>query len=166
MYGSAVAALIAVASDTGPRVNLVLEAPLSVAFTKDHNPTMRSIERREAHHPRPWYSGAGATVLLAAIYMVRALHDAPRRRDVVLFEGFVSFKPSEQTASHMWDVLAMREIIRTPGSGSGRLLDGAQLKVGDTDEIESAFKVMGLQFGVPAVVELNSMESRGVQGYR
>jgi len=153
-YGRAVTDLITAAGARAPTLNLVLEAPLSVAFTRDGNPTMRTIERRKGQRPRPWYSGAGAAVLLAAMHLLRKLQDAPRRRDIFLFEGFVSFKPADQKTSHTWDVREMREVIQRPRSGRGRILEGAQLKMENTDQLESAFKVMGLDLGVPAVIEI------------
>ena len=48
-------------------VNLVIEAPLSVAFSKDGNPTGRQIETRRRidtcrRETRYWYIGPGAAV--------------------------------------------------------------------------------------------------------
>ena len=56
-------------------LNLVLEAPLSVAFDSKGNPTHRSIELRDGKQ-RYWYVSAGASVLVAATYLIRAISDA------------------------------------------------------------------------------------------
>ena len=79
-------------------LNLLIEAPLSVAFQKDGNPTRRSCDSQGGKH-RDWYVNAGATTLIAAGYLLRALHGCRIQRDVRLFEGFISFKPSEAKPS-------------------------------------------------------------------
>ena len=88
----------------GP-VNLLVEAPLSVAFSKEGNPTGRRIERRRRietgqAETRFWYVGPGAAVLIAATYLLRRLHDANPVNEVRLFEGFASFKSKRTRTSH------------------------------------------------------------------
>lgn len=55
---------------TGLR-NLVLEAPLSAAFTAAGNPAGRAMEKSETGH-RYWYAGLGCQVTVAAAYLLRA----------------------------------------------------------------------------------------------
>lgn len=63
-------------------LNLLIEAPLSVAFNSRGNPAGRSIERLGSQH-RYWYEGLGCLVMTSALYLVRALYDSkpqPRGR--------------------------------------------------------------------------------------
>jgi hypothetical protein len=75
----------------GSQLNLLVEAPLSVAFTAKGNPTGRSVER-QGSRTRYWYVGLGSTVLLATAYLLRAVVQSGSRRKIRLFEGFVSFQ--------------------------------------------------------------------------
>jgi hypothetical protein len=97
------AELSSLAAHSSDPLNLVLEAPLSVAFTQAGNPTGRTVEKR-GNKTRYWYVGLGSSVLLAAAYLLRRLHDGPRRREIRLFEGFVSFKETDGRSSHSDDV--------------------------------------------------------------
>lgn len=93
--------VLELASLEGSPLNLVIEAPLSVAFTKDGNPTGRSMEKQDVR-TRYWYVGLGCTVLVAATYLVKAIADSKPKRSIRLFEGFVSFKgrpPATRTTS-------------------------------------------------------------------
>jgi len=53
--------------------NLVIEAPLSVAFTASGNPTGRAVEVQRGKNPRYWYLQGGAVVMVAAQYLIRHL---------------------------------------------------------------------------------------------
>ena len=75
-----------------PPLNLLIEAPLSVARQQDGAPAGRKFEKRESEH-RYWYEGGGATTLLAAQFLLRKLYECQTtQRKVRLFEAFVSFK--------------------------------------------------------------------------
>jgi len=132
-------------------VNLVLEAPLSVAFNAAGNPTGRAPEKR-GKDTRYWYVGLGSTVMVAATYLVRALLNTPSSCEVRLFEGFASFKPKGIKSSHAGDVLALRNAIWTPDAGGARILAPEELKLHPTDTIQSAFIVAGIDLGVPPVI--------------
>ena len=101
-------------------LNLLLEAPLSVAFQQNGNPVGRSCDR-QGNQTRLWYVNAGATTLIAAGYLLRALYDCQPKRNVRLFEGFVSFKRSEdrpnskaeQIEAHKKDVLKLKDAVWT-----------------------------------------------------
>jgi len=66
-------------------LNALLEAPLSVAFGPNGNPTGRSVEKRNGQ-TRYWYVGLGCSVLVAATYLLRSIHDLPFHREIRLFE--------------------------------------------------------------------------------
>jgi hypothetical protein len=74
--------------------NLVVEALLSACFNEDGNPTSRVCVERVTvggkTKDRRWYKAGG--ILIAAMYVVRAIADAAPRKRVRLFEGFVSYK--------------------------------------------------------------------------
>ena len=54
--------------------NLVIEAPLSVCFNRNGNPTGRLIERDSIEgktQTRYWHAGLGCSVMVAAMYIIR-----------------------------------------------------------------------------------------------
>jgi hypothetical protein len=137
----------------GKPLNLLIEAPLSVAFNANGNPTGRSIERREKQ-TRYWYVGLGCSVLVAATYLLRSINDARSHREIRLFEGLASFKPKGVRSSHSDDVLDLRKIIWEGPSKSGRIVPREQLATSQDGRLLSAFLVAGMDFGVPPVVAL------------
>ncbi len=149
------AKLQTVATTTASPLNLLLEAPLSVAFNANGNPTGRSVERRE-ELTRYWYVGSGCSVLVATTYLLRAIFDAGPTRKIRLFEGFASFKPKGVRSSHIDDVISLRNVIWEGSSKLGRIISAEQLKVSEDDQLQSAFLVAGMDFGVPPVVVLGS----------
>lgn len=134
-------------------LNLLIEAPLSVAFNKNGNPTGRSIERRESQS-RYWYVGLGCSVLVAATYLLRAIHDAGGQRGIRLFEGLASFKPKGVRSSHSDDVLNLRQVIWKGDSKLGSIVPSENLAASPEDRLQSAFLVAGMDFGIPPVVVL------------
>ncbi len=81
------------------RAALIVEAPLSGCFNPDGNPVARDYGETRANgrsleSGRGWYYGAGASVALGAVFLLRRLRDALATNGarLVLFEGFVSFK--------------------------------------------------------------------------
>ena len=106
-------------------LNLVIEAPLSIAFQKNGNPTLRACYRLPdksstgQSQSRPWYTNAGATTFIAAQTLFRELRLCQVRRTVGLFEGFLSFKRSgdesitKGEAGHIEDVLKLKNAIWT-----------------------------------------------------
>ena len=138
-----------IASDIKP-LNILIEAPLSVAFNKNGNPTGRKVERR-VEQTRYWYVGLGCSVLVAATYLLRAIHDAQPNREIRLFEGLVSFKPKGTRSSHSNDVLNLRKIVWGSDSKLGCIVPPEQLAVSQEDSLLSAFLVSGMDFGIPSV---------------
>ena len=136
------------------QLNLLIEAPLSVAFDAHGNPTGRTVERRGSR-TRYWYVGLGCTVLVATTYLLRHVVDVGTRREVHLFEGFVSFKPKGVRSSHSGDVKRLREIAWDSRRDSDAVVPPEALRLNTDDVLESAFKVAGMDFGVPPVVRVD-----------
>ena len=132
-------------------LNMLLEAPLSVAFTKDGNPAGRSVERHNGRH-RYWYEGAGASLIVATGHLLRAVNDCGIQRDVRLFEGFVSFKRRGARSSHTDDVLALRKAAWDTSPPPGSVRAPCNLKINPSDSLRSAFAFAGMDFGIPPVV--------------
>ncbi|MBY0269755.1 MAG: hypothetical protein K2X06_07815 [Burkholderiales bacterium] len=136
-------------------LNLLLEAPLSVAFGPNGNPVGRSVERRNGQ-TRYWYVGLGCSVLVAATYLLRSMHDLPVHREIRLFEGLVSFKPKGIPSSHTQDVIALREVVWSHDASRGRVVPPEELASKQGDRVVSAFQVAGMDFGVPPVVAVGA----------
>ena len=127
-----------------PTLNLLIEAPLSVAFQQNGNPTRRRCDSRGNKH-RDWYVNAGATTLIATGYLLRELNKCRRTRQVRLFEGFVSFKTSNHSprskkariASHNNDVRSLKKAVWNPKTAD--IFDPGELRLNPSDRVESAF---------------------------
>lgn len=136
-------------SETAP-LNLLVEAPLSVAFNADGNPTGRSIEKKNGN-TRYWYMQGGAVTLLATMHLVRDLYQMRPLREVRLFEGFVSYKHKGTHSSHADDVSNLRRVAWDE-SDKGRIVEAEALKMRDDDFLVSSFSVLGMDLGIPPVV--------------
>ncbi len=91
-YGELLKRLQLVLERARSPLNLVLEAPLSMAFDKDGDPMARSMEKGGKGH-RYWYTGPGIPMMTAADRLIRKLREKEEgRREIRLFEGFVPFK--------------------------------------------------------------------------
>ncbi|MEP6935832.1 MAG: hypothetical protein ABI988_18150 [Nitrospirota bacterium] len=132
-------------------LNLLLEAPLSVAFGVNGNPTGRSVEKRSGQS-RYWYVGLGCSVLVAATYLLRSIHDLSPRREIRLFEGLVSFKPKGIPSSHTDGVIQLRNLAWSGNASLGRFVGPEDLISNQGDRIVSAFHVASMDFVVPPVV--------------
>jgi hypothetical protein len=143
--------LVDAADQAGSILNLLIEAPLSVAFNSNGNPTGRTIERLGSQH-RYWYEGLGCLVTTATTYLLRALVDSRAPRDIRLFEGFVSFKPKGQRSSHPGDVEVLRAVVFNRARDPGSVVAAEGLKMASADKLHSAFAAAGMDFGVPPVV--------------
>jgi hypothetical protein len=131
--------------------HLVIEAPLSVCFDQRGNPTGRSIEIQDDQR-RYWYVGPGCSVMIASFYLINELSRLTEGSSVVLFEGFVSYKSAKRTG-HREDVLALRDVVRDPNRFRESIYTADQLKKDPADELFSAFRVLGLDCGVPTVIK-------------
>lgn len=135
--------------ETAP-LNLLIEAPLSIAFNADGNPTGRSIEKKNGK-TRYWYMQGGAVTLLATMHLVRDLYEMRPTREVRLFEGFASFKRKETPSSHADDVSNLRRVAWGEYD-KGKIVEGEALKMRDEDILVSSFSVLGMDLGIPPVV--------------
>jgi hypothetical protein len=91
--------------------------------------------------------------MTAAMYLIRDIHDAIEDSpsiEVRLFEGFVSFK--EVRTNHCEDVCNLRNMVRDAEQHQDSICGPSDLKCVETDEICSAFRVAGLDCGIPAVI--------------
>lgn len=148
-FGEAVAEVIEEIS-RHKDINLVIEAPLSVAFDKMGNPKGRTIEKR-GKRTRYWYFGAGCTVLVATTYFLRQLYDSNPSGNIKLFEGLVSWKIKGAKSDHAKDVLLLMETIKSTNPVQD-YKNPSDLTLDDDDVLESAFKVAGMDFGIPPVI--------------
>ncbi len=92
--------------------------------------------------------------MVAATYLLRNIFDLPNHNEVRLFEGFASFKPKGQKSSHAQEVLGLRDIAWSL-STKGKIVAPDKLRRQEQDRLESAFKVSGMDFGVPPVILLD-----------
>lgn len=143
--------IVELVGKNGGPLNLVIEAPLSVAFSKAGNPMPRSMEVRDGKS-RCWYVGLGCSVLMSACYLLRAISEAAGKGEVRLFEGFVSFKDRSEPSDHLADVQALKDVVWRK-RGAGRLSDPKFIGRSDGGQVRSAFAVAGMDFGVPPVIE-------------
>lgn len=142
-------------SGEGP-LNLVLEAPLSVAFTAQGNPVGRSIEKTAEGH-RYWYAGVGCQMMVAAGFLLRALLESAPVRPILLFEAFVTFKPKRPLRRHKGrsderDVIAMRDVAWSPIRQPGEIIGPDALLSPEASRLQSAFTVFGFDLGIPPVI--------------
>jgi hypothetical protein len=133
-------------------LNLVVEAPLSVCFDSFGNPKPRRIEK-DGKKGRYWYVGPGCVVMVAATYLIRAIHQTRPDVPVRLFEGFVSFKDKSSRNRDKEDVRRLREVVRNPRKFSDSIYTADQLS-DTTDSLCSAFTVAGMDCGIPVVIKV------------
>lgn len=146
-------------ADSRP-LNLLLEAPLSVAFNKRCNPTRRRCENSKDGKYRLWYVNAGAATLIAADHLLRKLNGCQIQREVRLFEGFVSFKNpnaqaktrNERVQEHICDVLKLKNAVWDPTQAC--IFAPENLKHQDGDTIQSAFAFLCKDL-VPPVIRID-----------
>lgn len=164
-FGCLAERLINEVTTPGPPINLLLEAPLSIAFDQRGNPARRSTDieiGNERTEYRDWWYNAGAATLLATGHLLRLVEDCVIQREVRLYEGFASFKSSRTP----WDRIEkfskddwphVEDLLRLQCAAFGERQDfvtgpnGLQMEAGDC--LQSAFKFAGMDFGVPPVVK-------------
>lgn len=132
-----------------PITNLVIEAPLSVAFDKFGNPTARRGEKKNNNN-RYWYVGPGCAVMVAAMYLMKELIISNPSGEVRLFEGFVSYK--NKKSDHIEDVKILKQAIEKTKKDIEHIIQPNSLRILETDEIRSAFYILGYDIGIPPVI--------------
>ena len=135
-------------------VNLVIEAPLSVAFDSKGNPKGRTIEK-QGSKTRYWYVSLGCTVMVAALYLVKAIAEISNNVETRLFEGFVSFKKTDSKSNHSKDVILLREVIENPHQFTEAIIEPETLKMAVTDSLQSTFLIAGIDAGIPVIIMRN-----------
>jgi len=100
-FGKAVKSIIDFMNQQKGPINLLIEAPLSVTFvdentTNNSNPVGRSFEKCD-NLTRYWYSGAGCTTMVAAMYLIHEIQlKVESGVEIRLFEGFVTYKRTKK----------------------------------------------------------------------
>jgi hypothetical protein len=151
-FFTAAQAIIKTLATSHSTVNLVVEAPLSVSF-RNGNPTGRSIEKAKGETHRLWYVGAGCAVMVASMYLIRQIADARPPVTIRLFEGFISYKNRSTKSDHKRDTLLLREVVKSSDKYSDCIIPVDKLNLHHDDMLSSAFHVIGLDCGVPAVIK-------------
>jgi hypothetical protein len=152
LFSEAQSEIKKVISDSQSCVNLVIAAPLSVCFNKSGNPKRRKVEY-ERGKARYWYYGPGCSVIVAAIYLIHEIQKTGSQVPIRLFEGFVSFKDAGKKSRHELDVIRLRKVVQDRSRGSGSIHDAHELKEDPSDKLMSATAIMGLDYGVPAIIK-------------
>ena len=98
---------------TSRPLNLLLEAPLSMAFDCHGNPMIRSFESPDGIGPRRWYMNAGPSTMLSAVTVLDELSRHRLRRRIRLFEGFAPLQGEDDAEV----VNMLRQVIMNPKSG-------------------------------------------------
>jgi hypothetical protein len=149
-FNKAVSDIISFIENQKSPSNLVIEAPLSVSFDKNGNPKGRKPEKQNGK-TRYWYVGLGCSVMIAATYFLKEISKIEAKKEIRLFEGFVSFKSTNVSSNHSKDVLSLRDSVKNPGKGT--IIKPLDLKMDDSDKISSAFKVCDMDFGIPPIIQ-------------
>lgn len=152
-FGRLVKLLIKEVQIPGQPLNLLLEAPLSVAFNKDGNPAHRATDIEADKRARGWWYQTGPLTILATGHLLRRVQDCGVRREVRLFEGFVSFKSAGSISDHEADVSRLRCAAWDPMQKFVTGPDKLKVPGSESDTLESAFKFSGMDFGLPPVVK-------------
>jgi len=153
-YGELVSTLTSLVSKKAPPLHLVLEAPISSAFSQEGNPTGRSIEKTDAGH-RYWFVPVGCLVLVSALYLVKRLSEANPQREIRIFEGFVSFKKGgKSSTSHIKDVEAMQHVVWSQGKDGGYFCEPKALHNPNESSIQSTLALLGMDATPPAIVRV------------
>jgi hypothetical protein len=92
-------------------------------------------------------------MIIAAMYVIRAIVDSAAKEEVRLFEGFVSYKTKGTLSDHCGDVVLLREAIQQPERFTSCIHSIESLRGESNNRIESAFKVCGLDCGAPVVIK-------------
>ena len=148
-FGGLISYVTQEAQALGPPLNLLIEAPLSATFDKDGNPTGRSIDKRGEKH-RYWHEGPAGNLIVATGHLLRRVKDCRIQREVRLFEGFASFKPSGSKSDHKYDALRLRCSARYPKQGYIVRANGLKIEASHT--LKSALAFAGMDYGIPPVV--------------
>jgi hypothetical protein len=124
------------------RIGLIIEAPLSCSFNSNGNPCGRSFEKQGAK-TRYWFTGLGCAVMSAALFLLHGLHQNHVEQEIVLFEGFVSFKGKR--TRHEDDA-------RTLFQKRNTVRDAEQIRSVDTSQLFGITSIFGGPSEAPGVI--------------
>ena len=91
--------------------------------------------------------------MVAALYLIRDVHESVPQGYIRLFEGFVSYKDDQPKSDHRLDVELLREVVRDPGRFAGSIHEPDALRASNTDRLKSALEIIGVNCGVPVVLK-------------
>ena len=148
-FGSLVNYVIEEAQTPGRPLNLLVEAPLSATFNENGNPTGRFVDEQDGKS-RYWYTQPATSMMVATSRLLDQVIRRGIRREIRLFEGFASFKPSGGKSNHKEDVLRLRCAAWRPMHNS--IFRSEQLRTQHSCQPISAFALPGMNVGVPPVV--------------
>ncbi len=117
-----------------PALNLMIEAPLSMAFSRrgepdcklesatQGNPIARipdQLEEKDENGQvqlklRLWYTQPASGLMIASMRLIQELSVALQDWEIRLFEGFVSFKTGQETGGHWEDTCKLWNALPTP----------------------------------------------------
>ncbi len=129
-------------------LNLMLEAPLSVAFADNGNPSGRLFEKQGRKHWY-WYENAGAAMVIAAGYLLRKLQDCGIQREVRLFEGFMPGKQATPKDRHVEVAKKLRNAVWNLDASKS---PSKKIKALDSGCVKSISNLFGMDFSVPPVI--------------
>jgi hypothetical protein len=124
------------------RVGLIIEAPLSFSFDSKGNPCGRSFEK-QGTNTRYWFAGLGCAVMSAALFLLRQLYQDQAAGEILLFEGFVSFKGS--LTSHEADARILFEKRHT-------VLGSDRIRSAQTSSLAGIISLFGGTSKPPGVI--------------
>lgn len=129
-------------ASTKMRIGLIIEAPLSYSFNASGNPCGRSFEEKNGK-TRYWYAGLGACVMNAAMFLLQQLHQSPVKCELILFEGFLSFKDTPRS-----DEDDARRLYKK----HSHMIDPSRIKAKQTDSLSGIADVFGGPSDAPGVI--------------
>ena len=131
-------------------LGLIVEAPLSFAFSSRNNPVGRNFEKRN-RLTRYWYQGLGCSVMVAAALFLRDLAKMDGETTVHVFEGFISFKVD--ATDHRKDAVRLIENRK-------KVVDGSELKVNPLDRIDSVMSLWDGDRGIPGLIKVRERRAQ------
>jgi len=152
-YGELTREISALVQVPGPPLHLVLEAPLSAVFGPEGNPMGRTGERRGSQ-TRYWYAGLGCAVLVASLYLIKAIMDAGPRREVRLFEAMVTFKKRSTAPTHEQDAEALWAAVSSGPGGRCRFIQPGPIDERVGTVLASTFALLGLDGQLPPIIQV------------
>lgn len=136
-------------------VNLMIEAPTSLAFDRRGNPMPRFFEASGVfgdNGSRSWNTQPAPGVILAGLLQLRPLWDARERLpEVRIFEGVATFRPRGTTGDHREDVTNLSRMVAQPDPQF--VFDAPTIQSRTDGNVVSLFPICGMDVGIaPAIV--------------